>query len=99
MGCFDCDELQFHYSEGCDACIDSLVNFVPGGYEPPGGKKRIGSLRFGKKRRDEFYPHKRGGGCSTIKKREVKKRGEGRGRKNRGEGRSYRACLRVNVVL
>ena len=24
MGCFDCDELQFHYSEGCDACIDSL---------------------------------------------------------------------------
>ena len=29
MGCFDCDELQFHYGEGCDACIDSLVNFVP----------------------------------------------------------------------
>jgi hypothetical protein len=22
MGCFDCDGLQFHYSEGCDACID-----------------------------------------------------------------------------
>jgi|GEM_PF-878067 hypothetical protein len=32
MGCFDCDELQFHYSEGCDACIDSLVNFVPRSY-------------------------------------------------------------------
>ena len=29
MVCFDCDELQFHYGEGCDACIDSLVNFVP----------------------------------------------------------------------
>jgi Fe-S-cluster-containing hydrogenase component 2 len=29
MGCVDCDELQFHYGEGCDACIDSLVNFVP----------------------------------------------------------------------
>jgi hypothetical protein len=29
MGCFDCDELQFHYGEGCGACIDSLVDFVP----------------------------------------------------------------------
>ena len=29
MGCFDCDELQFHYGEGCDAYIDPLVNFVP----------------------------------------------------------------------
>jgi len=31
MGCFNCDEVyesQFHYSEGCDACIDSLVKFV-----------------------------------------------------------------------
>ena len=29
MGRFDCDELQFHCSEGCDACIDSFVYFVP----------------------------------------------------------------------
>ncbi len=32
MGCFNCDEVyesQFHYDEGCDACIDSLVKFVP----------------------------------------------------------------------
>jgi carbon-monoxide dehydrogenase iron sulfur subunit len=29
MNCFDCDEVKCHYGEGCDACIDSLVKFVP----------------------------------------------------------------------
>jgi carbon-monoxide dehydrogenase iron sulfur subunit len=32
MGCFNCDEVyesKFHYSDGCDACIDSLVLYVP----------------------------------------------------------------------
>jgi anaerobic carbon-monoxide dehydrogenase iron sulfur subunit len=31
MGCFNCDEVyesKFHYSDGCDACIDSLVLYV-----------------------------------------------------------------------
>jgi anaerobic carbon-monoxide dehydrogenase iron sulfur subunit len=30
MGCFDCDDdEQFYYCEGCGACIDSVVKFVP----------------------------------------------------------------------
>jgi anaerobic carbon-monoxide dehydrogenase iron sulfur subunit len=29
MNCFDWDEEQFQCGEGCDACIDSLVRFIP----------------------------------------------------------------------
>jgi anaerobic carbon-monoxide dehydrogenase iron sulfur subunit len=29
MYCFDRDEEQFYCGEGCDACVDSLVRFVP----------------------------------------------------------------------
>ncbi len=29
INCFECDKVQFHYGEGCDACTDSLVRFVP----------------------------------------------------------------------
>ena len=29
INCFDCDKVLCHYSEGCDACVDSLVTFVP----------------------------------------------------------------------